>query len=174
VSDFQVTAWNPLSRTILTPFPVVMDDMSFITSPALADVDGDRKADIVMGSGGYLLRAFRYTGAQPAGWPKFTFGWILASPVAGDVDGDGKIEIVAATREGRLYVWDTPAEATEASLPWPGMGRDRRNTQNLSSGVSSLAEPKTHWDAFEWLVEAHRIERANEPRPRPRRPGPTR
>lgn len=158
VSDFQVTAWNPLNRTVLSPFPVVMDDMAFLTGPALADVDGDGKADVLMGSGGYMLRAFRSDGSQPAGWPKFTFGWILASPVAGDVDGDGKVEVVAATREGNLYVWDTPAAATESSLPWPCMGRDRRNTQNLDSGVSSLAEPKTRWDAFEWLVEAYRID----------------
>jgi len=156
-SDFQVTAWNPLANALLTPFPVVMDDMSFLTGPALADVDGDGKADVLMGSGGYMLRAFRSDGAQPTGWPKFTFGWILASPVAGDVDGDGRVEVVAATREGQLYVWDTPAAATEKSLPWPGMGRDRRNTQDLDSGVSSLAEPRNRWDAFEWQAEANRL-----------------
>ena len=167
-SDFQVTAWNPLNRTLLAPFPVVMDDMSFLTGPALADVDGDGKADVLMGSGGYMVRAFRSDGSQPAGWPKFTFGWVLASPVAGDVDGDGKVEVVAATREGNLYVWDTPAAATESSLPWPGMGRDRRNTQNLDSGVSSLAQPRDRWDAFEWLIESYRISGARTRRPRTR------
>jgi hypothetical protein len=157
VSDFQITAWDALNRTVVTPFPVVMDDMSFLTSPVLADVDGDGRVDVLMGSGGYMLRAFRGDGAQPAGWPKFTFGWILASPAAGDVDGDGKVEVVAATREGNLYIWDTPAAATEKSLPWPVMGRDRRNTQHLNSGVSSLAEPRTGWDAFEWLMESYRL-----------------
>ncbi|HXK59475.1 MAG TPA: FG-GAP-like repeat-containing protein [Acidobacteriota bacterium] len=158
LSDFQVAAWDPYSRWLVPPFPVIMDDMSFLTSPVLADVDGDERADVVIGSGGYLLRAFRSDGSQPSGWPKFTFGWLLASPAAGDVDGDGKIEVVAATREGNLYIWDTPALASETSLPWPGMGRDRRNTQNLNSGVSSLAEPRTLLDALEWMAEAQRIE----------------
>ncbi len=173
VSDFQVTAWNPYTRSLLAPFPVVMDDMAFLTGPALADVDADGRADVLMGSGGYMLRAFRADGAQPAGWPKFTYGWILASPAAGDVDGDGKVEVVVVTREGRLYVWDTPAAATETSLPWPGMGRDRRNTQNLSSGVSSLAEPRTRWDAFEWLAESRRIYGGDGDRTRRPRPAPT-
>ncbi|MFB3903124.1 MAG: S8 family serine peptidase [Acidobacteriota bacterium] len=167
VSDFQLSAWNPLTNALLTPFPVVMDDMSFLTSPALADVDGDGKADVVMGSGGYMVRAFRSQGSQPAGWPKFTFGWILASPVAGDVDGDGNVEVVVITREGNLYVWDTPAAATENSLPWPGMGRDRRNTQNLSSGVSSLAQPRSPWESFGWLVESYRIHGGRNRQPRP-------
>jgi len=169
VSDFQVTAWNPLNRTLLAPFPVVMDDMSFLTSPALADVDGDEKADILMGSGGYMLRAYRSDGVMPVGWPKFTHGWILASPVAGDVDGDGRVEVIVNTREGQLYIWDTPAAATEKSLPWPCMGRDRRNTQNLQSGVSSLAKPREPWEAYSWLVESDRIYRD---RTKPRRSAP--
>ena len=101
-----------------------MDDMSFLTGPALADVDGDGKADVVMGSGGYMVRAFRSDGSQPTGWPKFTYGWVLASPVAGDVDGDGKIEVVAATREGYLYVWDTAGRGngSEPALAGHGTG----------------------------------------------------
>jgi hypothetical protein len=55
------------------------------------------------------------------------------------VDGDGKVEIVATTRVGTLFIWDTPGIATEAALPWAGYGRDRRNTKNGMSGVSSLA-----------------------------------
>ena len=96
--------------------------MSFLSSPTLADVDGDGKADILMGSGGYMVRAFRADGAQPLGWPKFTFGWIMGSPTAGDVDGDGKVEVVVATREGQLYVWDTPGTRQGNEPPLAGYG----------------------------------------------------
>jgi len=136
--DHQLTAWNPRDGSLLEAFPRAMDDMQFLSSPALGDVDGDGAPEIVQGSGSYLLRAYRVDGSEPSGWPKFTHGWIIASPAVGDVDGDGLVEVVAATREGRLYVWDTDAPAREASMPWQRFGRDRRNTQNLSSGVSPL------------------------------------
>jgi hypothetical protein len=125
--------------------------MQFLSSPGLADVDGDGHADVLQGSGGYLLRAYRSDGATPAGWPKFTHGWLIPSPTAGDVDGDGRTEIVAATREGNLYVWDTPAASTDAAIPWQGNGRDRRNSGNLASGVSPTA---TNGDARQGLIWA--------------------
>jgi len=136
--DHQVTAWNPRDGALLEAFPRPMDDMQFLSSPAIADVDGDGAPEIVQGSGSYLLRAYRADGSEPAGWPKFTHGWLIASPAVGDVDGDGLNEVVAATREGRLYLWDTEAATRADSIPWQRSGRDRRNTKNLSSGVSPL------------------------------------
>jgi len=153
-SDHQITAWNPRTGELLPAFPRIMDDLMFLTSPALADVDGDGKAEILQGSGGYLLRAYSSDGKEPSGWPKFTHGWILATPVAGDVDGDGLTEVVATTREGQLYVWDTPAEARAAAIPWQGFGRDRRHTQNLSSGVSPLSPARSAADHLLWSREA--------------------
>jgi hypothetical protein len=138
IAHHQITAWDAVSGQVLPAFPRIMDDMQFIGSPALADVDGDGVAEVLNGSGVYQVRAYRADGSMPDGWPKFTHGWHIASPTAGDVDGDGLIEIVALTRERGLFVWDTPAPATQRALPWTGFGRDRRNTKNLDSGVSSL------------------------------------
>ncbi|MBW2444409.1 MAG: S8 family serine peptidase [Deltaproteobacteria bacterium] len=171
-SHHQIAAWNadPASSGELVPaFPQVMEDMQFIASPALADVTGDGVPDVVQGSGTYLVRAFEIlddaaeaaaagvpTGSavQPEGWPKLTLGWALASPTPGDVDGDGLIEVVAVTREGDLFVWNTPAPATDASIPWQGFGRDRRNTQNLSSGVSPLATPREPLESLLWVLQS--------------------
>lgn len=152
--DHQITAWDPRSGAVLPAFPRVMDDMQFLSSPGLADVDGDGKADVLQGSGGYLLRAYKSDGTMPAGWPKFTHGWLIPSPTAGDIDGDGKIEIVAATREGNLYVWDTPAASSDAAIPWQGFGRDRRNSGNLSSGVLPTATNGNAREGLVWALEA--------------------
>lgn len=154
--DHQVAAWNPRTGAVLPAFPRVMDDMQFLSSPGLTDVDGDGRAEVLQGSGGYLLRAYRADGATPAGWPKFTHGWLIPSPTGGDVDGDGKIEIVAATREGSLYVWDTPAPSSDAAIPWQGFGRDRRNSGNLSSGVLPTATAGDPKQGLVWSLEALR------------------
>jgi Subtilase family/FG-GAP repeat len=154
----QLTAWDPRTGAVIPAFPRVMDDMQFIGSPALADVDGDGVAETISGSGAYLVRAYRADGSQPAGWPKFTHGWHLSSATPGDVDGDGKVEIVATTRVGTLFIWDTPGIATEAALPWAGYGRDRRNTKNGMSGVSSLAGAVDPLAGLGWALESIRTE----------------
>lgn len=155
--DHQVTAWNPRTGALLPAFPRRTDDMQFLSSPGIADVDGDGRAEILQGSGGYLLHAWRADGTTPAGWPKFTHGWLIPSPTAGDVDGDGRIEVVAATREGNLYVFDTPAAATDAAIEWQGFARDRRNSGNLSSGVLPTAGAGDPKQGLVWSLEALRI-----------------
>jgi hypothetical protein len=153
LAHHQLTAWSPRDGALLPAFPRPMEDMQFIGSPAIADVDGDGVPEAINGSGVYLVHAYRADGTEPPGWPKFTHGWHIGSPTVGDVDGDGRSEVVAVTREGRLYVWDTPAPATEASIPWPGFGRDRRNTKNGASGVSSLAGPVDPLAGLGWALE---------------------
>jgi hypothetical protein len=154
LAQHQIAAWDPRTGAVLPAFPRLMDDMQFFGSPALADVDGDGVADAINGSGAYLVRAYRADGSVPPGFPKFTHGWHIASPTAGDVDGDGKIELVATTREGKLFVWDTPAPATAAALPWAGYGRDRRHTKNTTSPVANVAAPVDPLAGLGWELES--------------------
>jgi hypothetical protein len=44
------------------------------------------------------------------------------------VDGDRLAEVVAVTRDGWLFVWDTPAPAPAGSGEWPAFRHDARNT----------------------------------------------
>ena len=156
--DHSITAWDPLTGDVLPAFPRVMDDMQFLSSPGIADVDGDGKAEVLQGSGAYLVRAYSATGAQPAGWPKFTHGWVIPAPTAGDVDGDGLLEVVASTREGNLYVWDTPSPSSDAAIPWQGFGHDRRNTKNLGSGVLPTATATDPLDGLLYALESIQLE----------------
>ena len=119
--------WDAASGSWLPSFPIPMEGWQIPSAPAIADVDGDGHAEVVAGSSGDVLHAFREDGSEPRGWPKDTGGWLLASPAVGDVDGDGKAEVVAVTRDGFLYVWDTPARA-RARGGWPSFRHDARNT----------------------------------------------
>src|SRR5699024_3823926 len=50
----------------------------------------------------------------------------IQSPYVGDIDKDGKNEIVASSKNGSIYVWDTPGDADK--VEWGGYRHDARNT----------------------------------------------
>jgi hypothetical protein len=93
------------TRPMLPGWPRRMEDLMLFARPAAVDVDSDGRLEVVMGSGGYLLHAFRPDGGEAEGFPKFTGGWIFSAAAAGDLDGDGRPELVAVTREGYLFAW---------------------------------------------------------------------
>lgn len=110
-----------LDVPMLAGYPRRMEDLMIFAGPSAADVDADGEQEVLMGSGGYLLHAFKRTGGEAAGFPKFTGGWIFSTPAVGDLDGDGSGELVTVTREGYLFAWrfgaaaGTPAPTTASS-----------------------------------------------------------
>jgi hypothetical protein len=126
--DHLIGGWDAASGAWLDAWPRPVEGWPIVAAPALADVDGDGSAEVLAGSSGNVLHAFRENGSEPAGWPKDTGGWLLAAPAVGDVDGDGLLEVVAVTRDGWLYSWDTPARARREALQWPSFRHDVRNT----------------------------------------------
>jgi hypothetical protein len=120
--------WDAASGNWLGAWPRPMEGWTIVAGPALADVDADGSAEVLAGSSGNVLHAFREDGSEPSGWPKDLGGWLLAAPAVGDVDGDGRLEVVAVTRDGFLFSWDTPTRATAAATPWPSFRHDVRNT----------------------------------------------
>ena len=130
--DHQLDAWNPQTGDLLPGFPRRVDDHQFFMNPAVADFDGDGKPEVISGSGGYYLHAWNVDGVEPAGWPKFTGGWIISAPAVGDLDGDGLLDVVVATREGYLWAWKTQGEAS-GHVDWASYHHDDRNTGNLAA-----------------------------------------
>jgi len=78
------------------------------SAPALADLDGDGRLEIVTQDGFEFVRVFRFDGSYQPGWPRpyavFPNG-SFATPAIADVDGDGTLEIVVANGTGLLYVF---------------------------------------------------------------------
>ncbi len=113
-------------------FPRVVEDLQFFASPALADVTGDGRIEVVNGTT-YVTRAFDENGAEVAG-PWLTGGWQMASPSVGDVDGDGYLDLVASTREGWLFAWRTEGPAN-GRIEWPQFRHDPLRTGNYETPV---------------------------------------
>lgn len=64
------------------------------SSPAVGDLFRDGKLEIVVGTVGKQLWAFRADGTVLPGWPVTLTAEINSSPAIGDIDGDGYPEIV--------------------------------------------------------------------------------
>ena len=104
-------AWNGQTGASLPAFPQAVEDYQLLSSPAVADVSAAAGKEVIVGTGLYYLRNINSTGAEGAGWPKFTGGWLFGVPAVGDVDGDGNLEVAALTREGNSFLWDTDRPA---------------------------------------------------------------
>ena len=141
-SENHLTAWNTLDGKMLPGFPMYMDDLQFVSSPSVADVDGDGLPEILAGSGGFLVRAYDAAGGVPDGWPKFTGKWVTSTPATGDIDGDGLLEVAVLTRMGDLYVWDTRGAACDAcNRQWKTFHHDAWHTGLFGKDVIPPARP---------------------------------
>jgi hypothetical protein len=105
------------------------------SSPALADLDGDGAAEIVVATADGMVGVFKGDGRPLPGWPVYTDvrpsldrrtrgnhllaaayrpggvrtlarGAIMGSVAVGDVAGSGQPQVVAADLEGKVYAWD--------------------------------------------------------------------
>ena len=78
-----VGGWDAASGSYLSGFPAPVEQLQILTAPAIADVDGDGKAEVIAGTSGLYLHAFREDGTEPDGWAKNTGGWLFAGPGRG-------------------------------------------------------------------------------------------
>ena len=97
-------------------------DSAIYASPALADLDGDKRLDIVFGAADQRIYAIDGRGRDLPGWPVLArdtpdgyVGKILSSPAIADLDGDGRPDVIEGTAEvygstpntsGRVYAFD--------------------------------------------------------------------
>jgi hypothetical protein len=122
-----LTMWNGKTGHMFDASPIVIEDVTFLVNPIVADVSGDGYPEVLVGTGAYFLHAADACGREPAGWPKLTNGWIMSTSAVGDLDGDHKLEAVSATREGNLYVWHTNGR-DDGAIEWESFHHDNQNT----------------------------------------------
>ena len=147
--DF-LAAWNPASGQFQSGFPSPVNDLQFLTGPAIGDVTGGAVSQqaAVEGTASLDLAAINSAGmTASSAWPKLTGDWTVANPLLGsfgtiDTDPAAKKDVVSITRSGTLAVYSTPAGACSASS-WPRFHHDLANSGDLNRDAVPPGQPST-------------------------------
>jgi subtilisin family serine protease len=133
---------------VAIPFPG--GDHAYGPGPAaIGDIDGDLRAEVVVGTGicgrwdppyryedhvCFPIHAYDASGRSLPGFPKSgpypgpTNG---ATPAIGDLDGDGLKEIVWVDFGGEILVWNVPGVPAPEAMQWPMFRHDPGHTGAL-------------------------------------------
>ena len=102
----------------LPGWPHFIPGQTVWSSPAVADLFGDGRREVVVGTGlnypstssdptpGWKVYAIDASGHDLPGWPVPVGGRVMASPAIGDIDGDATPDIVTVAEDGRVYAHD--------------------------------------------------------------------
>ncbi|MBX3228267.1 MAG: VCBS repeat-containing protein [Labilithrix sp.] len=109
------------------------------SAPVLADLDGDGRPEIVVGTFDGRVYAFDAGGGVRAGFPvELGARRVAASPAAVDLTGDGLPEILVASGDGAAFALD----ATGRTLPsWPIAIPSPRLTSPVATDFENDGEP---------------------------------
>jgi hypothetical protein len=140
-----LTAWDASSGHFQPGFPAPVDDLQFLTGPAISQITAQPGNNVVGGTASLDLNAFGENGQPIAGWPKFTTDWTIATPAIGafgvrETDPGAHKIVVGATRSGYVLGYGTPAPACSSS-PWPRFHHDLANSGDYTRDASPPGTP---------------------------------
>jgi hypothetical protein len=146
--DF-IGAWNPTTAQQQPGFPAEVNDLQFLTGPAIGQITRGVGQAVIGGTASLDLAAINAAGLPASGaWPKLTGDWTIATPTLGsfgtlDTSGSARKDVVSITRSGTLSVYSTPAPACSPSSS-PRFHHDDWNSGNYTVDAVTPGHP---WDA---------------------------
>jgi len=137
--EYQVFAWNAEDASVLTGWPVVTPKFCWGT-PALADLDHDGLAEIILPCANRYLYCWKADGSELIDGDEdpLTVGifadlrnsWNYGSPAVADIDGDHEYEIIQPGNKDSIFVFNAdgsrvpgwPFNCHDAAEPSPAVG----------------------------------------------------
>jgi hypothetical protein len=138
-------AWSTQTGQFRTGWPTPVNDLSFLTGPSIADIDGLPGEEALGGTASLDLNAFSASGTPVSGFPKFTADWMVTNPAIGsfgsdETDAATHQTVLAATRAGPLFAYDTAAPACSPAS-WPRFHHDNANSGEFERDAVSPGKP---------------------------------
>jgi hypothetical protein len=161
---YQVFAWNAEDGSFLPGWPVTTKHFCW-ASPALADLDHDGRAEVLIPAADGYLYCWRYNGAEYMDGDSnpLTIGvfrwlgdmWPYGSPAVADIDEDRDLEIIQPGADGKIYAFNPDGSAVAGwpfnceakSVCSPAVG-DVDNDGHLEIAVASNV-------GKQWILEAN-------------------
>ena len=178
--DNGISAWDTGTGLALPQFTNYVQGLAFFGSPAIADVTGDGRPDIIQTADSGAVMGFDGSNGQVAsGFPKWSGGFSLWTPVVGDTTGSGTVDLAAVTREGYLHMWKTPGLASANREAWhwhqddwndghygqdtrpPAGIADLRVTNSAAEDVLKFTAPGDNWN--EGKAVRYEVRRSSKP-----------
>jgi hypothetical protein len=116
-------AWDRRGH-LLPGWPAQAGDQ-FISSAALADLDGDGLPDVIAGSKDHRLYAWNGRAQPISGFPIDLGAYVFSSPWVGDLDENGQADIVVGANNGLHVLQDV---AALGKVAWPKFHSNNSNT----------------------------------------------
>jgi hypothetical protein len=143
--DF-IGGWNPSTAQELRGYPAEVNDLQFLTGPAIGQITAHGSQAVIGGTASMDLAAFNAAGLPASsGWPKLTGDWTIATPTLGsfgtlDTSPSAHKDVVSITRAGTLSVYSTPAPACSPSSS-PRFHHDDWSSGNYETDAVDPGKP---------------------------------
>ena len=122
---YEVFVWNAEDGSVLPGWPVVTRKFCW-ASPALADLDGDGRAEVVIACADGNLYCWNHDGTEyidgdgiPATEGVFASlggSWVYGSTAVADLDGDDVLELIQPSTNDSIYAFHADGSRVEG---WP-------------------------------------------------------
>lgn len=117
---------------VLTGWPKSVGE-KIQASPAVGDLDGDGKNEVIVVSGKQIYAWHGY-GRAVNGWPVAVDGTIVSAPSLIDVDGDQRLEILIGAWDRGVYLFNSAGQR----LPgWPQMATSLLSASPLAADLDA-------------------------------------
>ncbi len=137
--DFALDQGSTARFPFHSGWPVQLEGLVNLSSPAIADVNRDGRSEIFVGDNLGKVYGWNGAGTPLSGFPINTNDGSIYGPLAlADLDGDGNLEIIAGTRAatqggpGHVFIWRPTGQ------PYPGWPQAVAWNTIGSSGISEV------------------------------------